>query len=62
MLSVKPHGGCQDTDRWRGSEETDREDGCSTNASNNTTAMVTPNILGQGMKTERRDKWKRGWY
>lgn len=48
MLSVKPHGGCQGAERWRGSEEMDREDGRSTNASSSTTAMVRPKPLVQG--------------
>lgn len=46
-LSVKPHGGSQGGERCRGSEDMDREDGRSTNASNNTTAMVRPKNLRQ---------------
>lgn len=47
MVSVRPQGGCQGGERCRGSEEKDREEGRSTNASNNTTAMVRPKPLEQ---------------
>ncbi|TNN70106.1 hypothetical protein EYF80_019606 [Liparis tanakae] len=55
MLSVKPQGGSQGGLRWRGSEEMDREDGRSTNASSNTTAMVRPKLLVQGETALARD-------
>lgn len=57
MLSVKPQGGSQGRERSRGSEEMDREDGRSTNASNNTIAMVRPKPLGQGEVGEWMDMW-----
>lgn len=55
MLSVKPHGGSHDERRCRGSEEMDREEGRSTKASNNTTAMVRPRPLRKGGMGEWKD-------
>lgn len=57
ILSVRPHGGSQGGERYRGSEETEREDGRSTNASNNTTAMVRPKPLRHYKMSEWIDKW-----
>jgi len=61
MLSVKPQGGSQGWMRWRGSEEMDREDGRSTNASSNTTAIVRPKLLVQGETGEWMYKWMQGY-
>lgn len=61
MLSVKPQGGSQATDLWRGSEEMDRDDGRSTKASNNTTAMMIPKSLGQRKTGEGMDQSIQSW-
>lgn len=45
MLSVRPQGGFHGSDRWRGSEDLDREDGRSTKASSNTAVMVAAKTL-----------------
>lgn len=48
ILSVRPQGGFQGSDRCRRSEVLDREEGRSTKASNNTTVMVAAKTLCRG--------------
>lgn len=45
MISVRPQGGSHGGERCLGSDETDKEDGRSTKASNSTSAMVRPKPL-----------------